>query len=130
MHQRIALGLAMLAGVAIGATAVNGLHAQGKAPSAYAVVEINEITDPEGFKVVTQRPTASTATVMQGGHYITRTDKITALDGTAPNRYVIIAFDSVEKAQAWNNSADQQKINAIRDKTTKSRSFIVEGMTQ
>jgi len=29
MNQRIALGLAMLAGAAIGATAVNGLHAQG-----------------------------------------------------------------------------------------------------
>jgi uncharacterized protein (DUF1330 family) len=130
MNRSIALGLAMLAGGAIGATAVNGLHAQGKAPGVYAVVDISQITDPEGFKAVTQRPDASTATVMQGGHYITRTDKITALDGTAPQRFILIAFDSMEKAQAWNNSADQQKINAIRDKTTKSRSFIVEGMTQ
>jgi uncharacterized protein (DUF1330 family) len=130
MNHRIALGIAMLAGVAIGATVVNGLHAQGKAPGVYAVVEINDITDPEGFKVVTQRPAASTATVMQGGHYIARTDKINALDGTPPKRYVLIAFDSAEAAQAWNNSADQQKINAIRDKTTKSRVFIVEAMAQ
>jgi hypothetical protein len=33
----------MLAGGAIGATAVNGLHAQGKAPGAYAVVDISAI---------------------------------------------------------------------------------------
>jgi uncharacterized protein (DUF1330 family) len=127
MNQRIALGLATLAGVAIGATAIQSLHAQAK-PQAIAVVDIGEITDPEGFKVVTQRPTAATETVKQGGRYITRTDKITALDGTAPKRFIIIAFDSLEKAQAWNNSPAQKEINAIRAKTTKSRSFIVEGM--
>jgi uncharacterized protein (DUF1330 family) len=107
MNQRVALGLAMLAGVAIGATAIQSLHAQAK-PQAIAVVDIGEITDPEGFKVVTQRPTATTDTVKQGGRYITRTDKITALDGTAPKRFIIIAFDSVEKAQAWNNSPGQK----------------------
>jgi len=130
MNQRIALGIAMLAGAAIGATAVNGLHAQSKAPGVYAVVEIDAITDPDGFKVVSQRPSASTATAMQGGHYLARTDKVTALDGTPPQRYVIIGFDNAAAAQAWNNSADQQKINAIRDKTTKSRVFIVESMAQ
>jgi uncharacterized protein (DUF1330 family) len=65
-----------------------------------------------------------------GGRYIMRTDKITALDGTAPKRFVVIAFDSAEKAQAWNNSPAQKDVNAIRVKTTKSRVFIVEGMPQ
>jgi uncharacterized protein (DUF1330 family) len=130
MNRSIALGLAMLAGGAIGATAVNALHAQGKAAGVYAVVDISAVTDPEGWKAVTQRPTASTTTAQMGGHYIARTNKITALDGTPPQRFVVIAFDSMEKAQAWNNSADQQKINAIRDKTTTSRSFIVEGMAE
>ena len=86
------------------------------------------MTDPEGFKAVTQRPTASTATVMQGGRYITRTDKITALDGAPPKRSIIIAFDDADKARAWYNSPDQKKINEIRSKTTKSRVFLVEGM--
>jgi uncharacterized protein (DUF1330 family) len=128
MNRPIALGLTLLAGVAIGATAIQGLHAQAK-PPVYAVVDVSDITDPEGFKVITQRPTASTATVMQGGRYITRTDKITALDGTAPKRFIIIAFDSLEKAQAWNSSPAQKEINAIRAKTTKSRSFVVDGMS-
>jgi uncharacterized protein (DUF1330 family) len=41
---------------------------------------------------------------------------------------IIIAFDSVEKAKAWNDSADQKKVNDVRLKATESRSFIVEGM--
>jgi uncharacterized protein (DUF1330 family) len=130
MNRSIALGIAMLTGVAIGATAIQGLHAQSKAPGVYAVVDISEITDPEGFKAVTQRPAGATTTVTMGGHYVTRTDKITALDGTAPKRFIVIAFDNMEKAQAWNNSAEQKKINDIRAKATKSRSFIVEGYAE
>jgi hypothetical protein len=37
MNQRIALGLTLLAGVAIGVTAIQGLHAQAK-PPAYVVI--------------------------------------------------------------------------------------------
>ena len=121
------LALTLLTGAALGAAAIQGLHAQAK-PPAIIVVDIENVTDPEGFKAVTQRPTASTATVMQGGRYITRTDKITALDGTPPTRSIIIAFDDADKARAWYNSPDQKKINEIRSKTTKSRVFLVEGM--
>ena len=63
-----------------------------------------------------------------GGKYIARTEKITSLDGTPPKRFVIIAFDNVDKAKAWNTSEDQKKVDAIRAKTTKSRVFVVEGI--
>jgi uncharacterized protein (DUF1330 family) len=129
MNQRFALGLTLFAGVGIGATAIQGLHAQGK-PQAIVVVDISEITDPDGFKVIPASPATSPAGVAaQGGHYLARTDKITAFDGTAPKRFIVIAFDSEEKAKAWNDSAAQKEINALRAKTTKSRSFIVEGMS-
>src|ERR1700686_1152404 len=101
MNQRIALGLAMLAGVAIGATAIQGLHAQAK-PPAIVVVDISEITDPDGFKVIpASSATSPSGVALRGGRYVARTDKITAFDGTAPKRFIIIAFDSEEKAQAW-----------------------------
>ncbi|MGA9126161.1 MAG: DUF1330 domain-containing protein [Pseudolabrys sp.] len=121
------IGLSMLAGIALGAIAIQGLHAQAK-PPAIVVVDINDITDPEGFKAVTQRPTASTATVMEGGRYIARSANVTALQGTAPKRSIIIAFDNAEKAPAWYTSPEQKKINEIRTKTTQSRVFMVEGM--
>jgi uncharacterized protein (DUF1330 family) len=130
MKTRYTVALSMFAGAALGAAAIQGLHAQAKAP-VYYVVEINKITDPEGFKVITQRPRGGADVAKElGGHYIARTDKITALDGTAPQRFIAYAFDSVEKAQAFNNSPYMKEVNAIRDKTTQARSFIVEGMPQ
>jgi uncharacterized protein (DUF1330 family) len=126
MNQRIALGLAMLAGAAIGATAINGLHAQGKAPGAYAVVDISAVTNLDVFK--TLGPKAGPAMEGSGGKYIVRTENIVGLDGTPPKRFVIIAFDSVDKAKAWNASPAQKEVDAIRTKSTTSRVFIVEGM--
>ena len=128
MKANYKLALTLLTGAALGAAAIQGLHAQAKPPS-YVVVDISEITDPTGFKVIAQNSPARTAAFKEfGGHYIARTDKITALDGAAPKRFIVIAFDSPEKAQAWNNSTTQKEVNATRAKTTKSRSFIVEGM--
>jgi uncharacterized protein (DUF1330 family) len=97
-------------------------------PPAIVVVDISDITDPEGFKAVTQRANANTTKAVDlGGRYIARTDKITALDGTPPKQLIIIAFDSAEKLQAWHNSPDTKRNDEIRAKTTKSRSFVVEG---
>lgn len=42
--------------------------------------------------------------------------------------FVIIAFNSVDKAKAWNDVPGQQAVNAVRMKTPKSRAFVVEGM--
>jgi hypothetical protein len=56
MKTHYTVALSMLAGAALGATALQGLHAQAK-PPAYFVIEINKVTDAEGFKVITQRPT-------------------------------------------------------------------------
>ena len=126
MSSKSKMTLAVIAGITLGAAAIQALHAQAK-PPVYAVVEIDDITDPEGYKAVTQRPSSGTVSVQMGGRYISRGGKIMALDVTAPKRIVIIAFESIEKAQAWNNSPGQKEIIAIRTKTTKSRSFVVEG---
>jgi uncharacterized protein (DUF1330 family) len=124
MNRVVTLGMAMLAGIAIGAVAVNGLNAQGQ-PAAYAVVDISEITDPATFGQIL--PKALPASDAFGGKYIVRTNKITALDGTPPQRFVVIAFDSVEKAKAWDSSALQSEVNNLRRKSTKSRVFIADG---
>jgi uncharacterized protein (DUF1330 family) len=125
MNRLFTLGLAMLAGVAIGAAAVNGLNAQGKPPGAYAVVDISEITDQNTFGQIL--PKALPASEAFGGKYIVRTSKMTALDGTPPQRFVVIAFDSVEKAKAWDSSPAQKEVNDLRRKSTKSRVFIADG---
>jgi uncharacterized protein (DUF1330 family) len=101
-------------------------------PLAHFVIEINKINDAAGFKTITDIPTggADTAKAL-GGRYIARGGKITALDGSAPpERFIAYAFDSVEKAQAFNNSEYFKKVSATRNKTTEARAFIVEGLPQ
>jgi len=88
------------------------------------IVDINQINDPATFKTFLPKEPQTVAAF--GGRFLTRTNYITALDGVAPLRFAILAFDSVQKAQAWNDSAPQAELNAIRMKSTRSSSFIVE----
>jgi len=128
MNQRIALGLAVLAGAAFGAVAVSGLNAQNRAPGAYAVVDLSEITNDADFR--TLLPKAEPAMNAFGGKFVIRTENITASDGTPPKRFVVIAFDSMERAKAWDASPAQKEITAIRQRSTKSRQFLVDGAIQ
>lgn len=120
------VALSMLAGFGVGAMAINGLNAQGK-PGAYAIVDISEVTDPN---VLRQQllPKAEPAATSAGGGFIARTENIVPLTGIPPKRFVIIAFESVDKAKAWDATPAQQEVNALADKSLKSRRFIVEGM--
>src|SRR4029077_6440958 len=109
------------AGIAAGGGIIQGLQAQAK-PPVYVVVDIADITDAEGFKAIIPLSVPDTLAPF-GGRYVIRTDKITALDGTPPKRFVVIAFDNVEQAQAWKASESAKKVDVIRDKTTKSSQF-------
>jgi uncharacterized protein (DUF1330 family) len=119
-------GAAIVLGVAVGGAIVQGLRAQA-APPVYVVVEISDVNDPEGFKAVPAKSGPETLAPF-GGRYVIRTEKITPLDGTAPKRFVVIAFDSMEKAMAWKASASSKEVDVIRDGTTKSAQFLVEGL--
>ena len=88
--------ITLLAGIALGGAVIQTIHAQAKPPT-YVVVAIRKINDPAAYKteVVDKAPAAM---ANSGAKFVVRTDKITALDGNPPQRYVIIAFDSPEKA--------------------------------
>jgi uncharacterized protein (DUF1330 family) len=101
--------------------------AQGKSPGAYAVVDVSEISDPEAFNLLLLETAPVVASA--GGHYIVLTDKIVPLDGGAPKRLLVIAFDSIDKGKAWYNSAAQQKLNALGGGAIKGRTFVAEGVS-
>ena len=129
MNRNITLGLTLIAGIGIGAAAVNGLSAQGKPPGAYAVVDISEMTDANLFRQQLLPKVTPASLAAFGGQYIVRTENVTSLDGTPPQRFVVIAFDSMDKAKAWSAAPSQKEVDAIRMKATKSRQFLVEGYT-
>ena len=124
MSNRFTLAIAVLAGVAIGATAVGSLKAQGKGP-AYVITDFEAITNAEGFAATAKGLPASLAA--GGGKLVARTDTAIALDGPVPKRFAIFQFDSVEKAQAWYAGPGKDSTKGRLD-NAKSRSFIVEGL--
>jgi uncharacterized protein (DUF1330 family) len=129
MHRSIVVGLAMLAGAALGAAAVNGLNAQGRPPGAFAVIDISEITDRDVFTNQLLPKTAQ-ALAAFGGQFVIRTENIIGIEGTPPKRFVVIAFTNPQLAKAWSNSTAQKEIDALRTKSTKSREFIADGTIQ
>lgn len=117
---------AVAAGFGIGLATIPSLFAASK-PLAYVAVEINEITDADGFKNLLKTSPANFVEVkFADGRYLARTENIIAIDGTAPKAFVLTAFDNVEKAKAA--VGNMKEATALRMKTTKSRAFIIEGL--
>ncbi len=98
------------------------------APKAYIVAEI-EVTDAvtyEGY-----RSAVAPMVARYGGRYIVRGGMVEAIEGNAPvGRVVILEFPSLSAAQTFLRSDDYRPVAEIRQKSTKSRLFVVEGIPQ
>ena len=128
MRTHYTVTLAMLAGFGLGAIAVQGLHAQGKAP-VYYISEI-EITDLAGY-TKEYTPKVQGTVKAAGGRLLAAGQKITAIEGEPPkSRAVVQVWDSLEKIQAWRSSAEYKENRRIGDKYAKFRSYAVEGLPQ
>jgi uncharacterized protein (DUF1330 family) len=102
MKTGYTVALSMLAGAALGATAIHGLHAQGK-PPAYYVAEIEVSNDEIYMKEWT--PKVAETIKAAGGTYIARHTSIQGFEGTPPKRAVISKFDNMDNIKAWRDSA-------------------------
>ena len=125
MKTHYTVALSLFAGAALGAAAIQGLHAQAK-PQAYVITEV-DIIDEAAFKEFSPKVPAT----MQpfGGKYLVRGGRVVALDGAAaPKRVVVSVFESVDKAEAWRNSAGWKELEPIRAKAAKTRAYIAEGL--
>ena len=108
---------------------VAGVHAiraqQAKPAPGYVIAEV-DVTDPDAFKKYSEKVPPIVAAF--DGHYLVRGGKIQEVEGEVPKRIVVIAFDSVEKARAWEYSPAYEAIKPMRHSAAKSRIFIVEGI--
>ena len=101
--KRYFLGFALAAFVS--AVAIRGPHARTTTPPVYVVVEIDEITDAEGFEALRQAADATAIEVQfEDGRYFARTENVTAVDGGAPKFFTLIAFDNITKAKTFIDS--------------------------
>ena len=120
------LAFAALVGMAVGIAGATVIHArQVRAPLGYVVAEV-DVTDPTTFQKYGEKVPGTFAPF--NGHYIIRGGKTLAVEGDAPKRFVVIAFDSLEKAKSWEDSPAYEEIKPIRHSSAKSRVFIAEGV--
>ncbi len=125
MNTNHKLVLALLLGGVIGAAGAAVIHARQVKPlPGYIVAEV-DVTDPATYKQYGDKVPATIAAF--GGRYLIRGGMVDSLEGDPPKRFVVIQFDSFEKAKAWESSQAYEAIKPIRHRSAKSRVFIVEG---
>jgi Domain of unknown function (DUF1330) len=91
MDTKYKIALAAIAGIGLGAAAIEGLHAQAK-PTAYVIVAVRSIKDADGFKTGVVDKASPAVMAAFGGRYVVRSQTITGFDGKPPERFVLIAF--------------------------------------
>jgi uncharacterized protein (DUF1330 family) len=128
MRTRYMVTLAVVAGFGLGAVTVHGLHAQTK-PPIYYIAEI-DVTNVDAY-TKEYAPKAQALIKASGGRLLAAGQKVTAIEGAPPKpRVAVQVWDSMEKIQAWRNSAEFKENRKIGDKYAKFRAFTVEGLPQ
>jgi len=118
--------LGAVVGMAMGAIAVQSLHAQQKGPVYY--IAMNEVTNQDAY-VKEFAPKSQALAKKMGGKFLTAGGKVTPMIGTPPTaRIVLQQWDSLEKLEAWYKSPENQEILKIGQQYAKFNSFAVEGV--
>ncbi len=125
MKANYKIMLGVLIGGVIGVAGATVIHARDvKVLPGYVIAEV-EVTDPGTFQKYADKAPGTIAA--SGGHYLIRGGKTLSIEGDPPKRFVVIQFESVEKAKAWEDSPAYEAIKPIRHSSAKSRVFIAEG---
>ena len=124
MKTNFKIAMGVVAGVALGAAAMQGLHAQAK-PKAYSISEL-EVVDAAAQTAFV--PVIAAAQRIAGGRNLRTGGQVIAMEGAAaPKRVAITEWDSLEQAQAFYKSKAWADLLPQRDKANKTiRRYIVE----
>jgi uncharacterized protein (DUF1330 family) len=93
-------------------------------------VSENDVTNPDGY-MKEYAPRQAELIKQSGGRYVVAGGKTTTFEGDPPkSRIVIVAWDSLDKLQAWRSSPTYKELRTIGDKYAKFRGYAVEGVSQ
>jgi uncharacterized protein (DUF1330 family) len=126
MRSHLRMTMVLLAGIAIGAVAVHGLHAQAAKLKAYSVGE-SEILDAAAQAAYL--PAARKAIEVAHGRTLrTAAGRIVQIEGQPPPKSLaIVEWDSVDDALAFYKSKTWADLAPERDKAVKVvRRYVVE----
>ena len=91
------------------------------------VINDMEVTNPE---LLVEYKKLSAPTVQQfGGRFIARGGRMVALEGDwNPERVVILEFPTFEQAKSWAESAEYAPAKLLRQRASKSKLIVIEGV--
>lgn len=92
--------------------------------SAY-IIGLIDVQNTEGYPAYSDQVAATLAPY--GGQFLVRGGQPEALEGTAPGRVVVIAFDSAEQARAWYESEGYARIRVLRQQMASGPIVLVHG---
>jgi uncharacterized protein (DUF1330 family) len=127
MKQAAKLALTLLAGFALGAGAIQGLHAQGGKAPAYVVAEV-EVTDPPAYQAYLKKAVDSLNAY--NSRIIVRAKPDVKEGAPTWGNIVIATFASLEDAEKWYSTPPYKDLIAERQKIAETRLYIVEGVPQ
>jgi uncharacterized protein (DUF1330 family) len=128
MKTCFTVALSILAGIAIGAVAVQHLHAQAK-PPAYVIAEI-DVANQDGYAKEYLSRSGKPILEDGGGKFLSRGSKTISIKGEPPKRIVLFAFENLDRAQAAFTSPGYAEALTFGEKYAKFRIYIVEGVPQ
>ena len=126
MRFGYAIGLALLAGTALGAGMMQAINAQTK-PPAFLIFD-SEVKDQAGYQPFLQ--TAVKEIQSQGGKFLVRGAKPEVLSGPPnPNIISISQWNDKESIKRFFDSEAIKPVREAQSKYTNTRLLIVEGVT-
>jgi uncharacterized protein (DUF1330 family) len=126
MKTKYTILMATIGGFALGAIAVQALHAQGK-PAAYGIAEVT-VSNQDGYSKEFL-PAVRKTIADGGGKFLAAGGKTISEQGTPPaSRVVIIQWPSLDASDAWWNAAATKDAFAVGQKYATFRNFAVEGL--
>ncbi len=126
MNFKTSIVLALIVGIAVGASGVTVLKARSQ-PRAYHIGEV-DVFDREGY-TKNFIPLADPVTRAGGGQFLVRGGNPTTMEGDAPKgRIVILEFKNMDKLKAWR--ASMKDADAAREKYARTRTYAVEGVAK
>ena len=91
----------------------------------YVLAEV-DVTDPALFEQY--RPLAAASIAAFGGRYLVRGGATERVEGDRPpRRFVLLEFDSPERAREWYHSDQYQAAKAVRERAARTHVFLLNG---
>ncbi len=94
----------------------------------YQIIDL-EVREPGLYAEYTSR--VRSIVEGHGGRYLVRGGSVrAATGGWEPGRLVVIEFDDLESLQSCYASAQYRRIASLRERSTRSKTVIVEGIAE